>query len=53
MMQDAAAPKRTRAESRERAINDIIDIATQEFVEKGLAGARIDEIAGRATKRKI
>ncbi len=41
------------AASRERAINQIIDIATQEFVEKGLAGARIDEIAGRATKRKI
>jgi AcrR family transcriptional regulator len=34
-------------------MNQIIDIATQEFVEKGLAGARIDEIAGRATKRKI
>ncbi|MDB5670173.1 MAG: TetR family transcriptional regulator [Alphaproteobacteria bacterium] len=31
----------------------IIDIATEEFVEKGLAGARIDEIAGKATKRKL
>ena len=50
------APKparRSHAEAREQAINQIIDIATQEFVEKGLAGARIDEIAGRATKRKI
>jgi len=47
------APRRPRAESRELAINQIIDIATQEFVEKGLAGARIDEIAGRSTKRKI
>jgi AcrR family transcriptional regulator len=46
-------PARTRAVSREQAINQILDIATQEFVEKGLAGARIDEIAGRATKRKI
>ena len=46
-------PRKTRAVSREQAINQIIDIATQEFVEKGLAGARIDEIAGRATKRKI
>lgn len=46
-------PRRTHAEAREAAINQIIDIATQEFVEKGLAGARIDEIAGRATKRKI
>jgi AcrR family transcriptional regulator len=45
--------RRSRADSREQAINQIIDIATQEFVEKGLAGARIDEIAGRATKRKI
>ena len=47
------APRRPRAEAREQAINQIIDIATQEFVEKGLAGARIDEIAGRSTKRKI
>lgn len=45
--------RRSHAESREQAINQIIDIATQEFVEKGLAGARIDEIAGRSTKRKI
>lgn len=46
-------PRRSRAESREQAMNQIIDIATGEFVEKGLAGARIDEIAGKATKRKI
>lgn len=45
--------RRTHAEARAEAISQIIDIATQEFVEKGLAGARIDEIAGRATKRKI
>jgi AcrR family transcriptional regulator len=45
--------RRTRAEAREQAINQIVDIATAEFVEKGLAGARIDEIAGKATKRKI
>ena len=50
---DAKLPRRSRAESREQAINQIIDIATNEFVEKGLAGARIDEIAGKATKRKI
>ncbi|WP_292935558.1 MULTISPECIES: TetR/AcrR family transcriptional regulator [unclassified Novosphingobium] len=49
----AKPPRRSRAESREQAINQIIDIATNEFVEKGLAGARIDEIAGKATKRKI
>ena len=46
-------PRRSHAEAREQAIEQIIDIATAEFVEKGLAGARIDEIAGRATKRKI
>ena len=53
MTQPAKPPRRSHAEAREQAINAIIDIATQEFVEKGLAGARIDEIAGRATKRKI
>lgn len=46
-------PRRSHAETREATINQIIDIATAEFVEKGLAGARIDEIAGKATKRKI
>jgi AcrR family transcriptional regulator len=45
--------RRSRAETREAAINAILDIATAEFVEKGLAGARIDEIASKATKRKI
>lgn len=45
--------RRSRAESREQAINEIIDVATNEFVEKGLAGARIDEIGTKATKRKI
>lgn len=47
------ALRRSRAQAREAAINAILDIATEEFVEKGLAGARIDEIAGKATKRKI
>jgi len=46
-------PRRSHAEARQEAISQIVDIATQEFVEKGLAGARIDEIAGRSTKRKI
>ena len=45
--------RRSRAQAREEAIDAIIDIATEEFVEKGLAGARIDEIACKATKRKI
>jgi len=48
-----ARRRRSHAEAREEAISAIIDIATEEFVEKGLAGARIDEIAGKATKRKI
>lgn len=49
----AKPPRRSHAQAREEAIEQIIDIATAEFVEKGLAGARIDEIAGKATKRKI
>lgn len=54
VLSDAPKPsRRPRSETRERAINEIVDIATQEFVEKGLAGARIDEIAERSTKRKI
>ena len=53
MAEPVNKPRRSRAETREQAINQIIDVATHEFVEKGLAGARIDEIAGRATKRKI
>jgi hypothetical protein len=31
---------------------DIIDVATREFAEKGLAGARIDVIAGAMRTRK-
>ena len=53
-MADAGtSARRTRADAREEAINELLDIATAEFVEKGLAGARIDEIAGKSTKRKI
>lgn len=54
ILSEAAKPaRRSRAQAREEAISDLIDIATEEFVEKGLAGARIDEIAGKSTKRKI
>lgn len=60
----AAAKKRkpkpaARAEPRtndpERTMADIIDVATREFSEKGLAGARIDVIADamRTSKRMI
>lgn len=51
--------KRGKAESRtndpERTMADIIEVATREFAEKGLAGARIDVIAEamRTSKRMI
>jgi len=53
LAQAAKQGRRPRAEAREEAISELVDIATEEFVEKGLAGARIDEIAGKSTKRKI
>ena len=55
----AAAARATKATSRtndpERTMADIIDVATHEFSEKGLAGARIDVIAEamRTSKRMI
>jgi AcrR family transcriptional regulator len=61
----SAAPKVTRAarvakkpprtNDPERTMADIIDVATHEFSEKGLAGARIDVIAEamRTSKRMI
>ncbi len=46
---------RTRTNDPERTIADIIEVATREFSEKGLAGARIDDIADamRTSKRMI
>jgi AcrR family transcriptional regulator len=46
---------RQRVPDREGTRQNIIDIATEEFAESGLAGARIDEIAARtkASKRMI
>ena len=48
----AAAP---RTNDPERTMADILEVATREFAEKGLAGARIDEIAEatRTSKRMI
>ena len=43
-LQEPSAPERTRA--------NIIDVARQEFSEKGLAGARVDEIAERTNTSK-
>jgi len=51
-----AAPKaEPRTNDPERTMADIIDVATREFSEKGLAGARIDVIAEamRTSKRMI
>ena len=56
---EAAAPVAGRAAGRtndpERTRADIIEVATREFSEKGLAGARIDDIAAamRTSKRMI
>ena len=49
----AAAPSRTNDPARTMA--DILEVATREFADKGLAGARIDEIAAatRTSKRMI
>jgi len=48
-----ASPSRTN--DPERTMAEILNVATQEFADKGLAGARIDEIAAatRTSKRMI
>jgi len=50
-----AAKAEARTNDPERTMADIIDVATREFSEKGLAGARIDDIAEamRTSKRMI
>ena len=47
--------KATRSHDPERTVADILEVATREFSEKGLAGARIDAIAEamRTSKRMI
>ncbi|MET0274653.1 MAG: TetR/AcrR family transcriptional regulator [Phenylobacterium sp.] len=47
-----ATKVRTRTNDPDRTRADIIDVATREFSEKGLAGARIDEIAERTRTSK-
>lgn len=51
----AAKTASARTNDPERTMADIIDVATHEFSEKGLAGARIDDIADamRTSKRMI
>ena len=50
-----SAKAEPRTNDPERTMADIIDVATREFSEKGLAGARIDDIAEamRTSKRMI
>ena len=49
----AAAPKpKTRTNDPDRTRANILEIATHEFSEKGLSGARIDEIAERTRTSK-
>lgn len=50
-----SAKKVARTNDPERTMADIIEVATQEFSEKGLAGARIDDIAQamQTSKRMI
>jgi len=57
-MLDRADPKKppkkaaTWRQDPERVRRDILDIAREEFVEKGLSGARVDEIAARTSTAK-
>src|SRR3954469_22446819 len=48
-------PAAKRTYDAELSMSDILQVATAEFAEKGLAGARIDEIAAatRTSKRMI
>ena len=49
---DASARRAARVNDREQTRRDIIAVATEEFANKGLAGARIDEIAARTRTSK-
>jgi AcrR family transcriptional regulator len=51
----AAAPATTRTNDPARTMAGIMEVATHEFAEKGLSGARIDEIAAatKTSKRMI
>jgi AcrR family transcriptional regulator len=54
-MTKAASPTRTQTRAPEETRRQILDAAVAEFSEKGLAGARVDNIAARTrtTKRMI
>jgi AcrR family transcriptional regulator len=51
----AAVPDPPRQRDAERTRAEILDVATQEFADRGYAGARVDEIAAKTstTKRMI
>jgi AcrR family transcriptional regulator len=57
-MLDRAGPKKTPPKAAswrqdpERVRRDILDVAREEFAEKGLSGARVDEIAARTSTAK-
>ena len=48
----ALQPRSSRAHDPERTKQNIIEIATEEFADKGFSGARIDEIAARTNTSK-
>ena len=51
---DASAPDTGRTNDPERTMANILQVATAEFADKGLAGARIDEIAAlTATSKRM
>src|SRR4051794_31208600 len=54
-MPDAALPPRPRLRDPDQTRRNILDAALAEFADKGLSGARVDEIAARTatTKRMI
>ncbi len=53
--EEACSAKETRTNDPARTMAGILEVATHEFADKGLAGARIDEIAAatRTSKRMI
>ena len=55
MMPDTALPPRPRLRDPDQTRRNILDAALAEFADKGLSGARVDEIAARTatTKRMI
>ena len=52
---DAGVVDSTLTRDADRTQREILDVATQEFAERGFAGGRVDEIAARTrtTKRMI